>query len=67
MGALFLYLTKFGGPRSAYLPRVLGLREVKIKYPFVYFSLNMPLLEILLTGGRSLDFNVVWSKSNIPL
>jgi hypothetical protein len=38
---------------------------------FVYFSLYMPLLEILWTGGHYLDFNVspdkVLSKSNIPL
>jgi hypothetical protein len=38
------YLTRVGVPSSAYLTRVGGLREVKIKYIFVYFSLNMPPL-----------------------
>jgi hypothetical protein len=46
-----------GGPSSAFLTRV-GLREIKLKYIFVYFS----LLEILLTGGHYLDFNVSTDK-----
>jgi hypothetical protein len=53
------------------LTRVGGLREVKIKYLFVYFSLAMPPLGFLMTGGLILDFNLspykVWSKSNVPL
>ena len=59
------YLTGVGGPSSAYLTRVGGLREVKIKYLFVYFSLYMPLLGFLMTGGHYLD--KVWSKSNVPV
>ena len=62
---------RVGGSSSAYLTRVGGLREVKIKYLFVYFSLNTALLKILLTGGHCLDFNLspdkVLSKSNGPL
>ena len=65
------YLTRVGGHSSAYLTRVGGLREVKIKYIFVYFSLNLPLLEVLLTVGHYLYFNVspgkFLSKSNVPL
>ena len=48
-----------------------GLREVKIKYLFAYFSLNMSLYGFLMTGGLFLDFNLspdkVWSKSNVSL
>ena len=65
------YLTRVGGPSSAYLTRVGGLREVKIKYTFVDFSLNIPPLDFLMTGGLILDFNLspdkVLSKSNVPL
>ena len=65
------YLTNVRGPSSAYLTRVGGLREVKIKYIFVYFTYYLPLLENLSPGGRYLDLNAssdkVLSKSNIPL
>ena len=70
-GPSSLYLTRVRGPSSTYLTRVGGLREVKLKQMFVYFSLNMPLLGFLMTGGLFLDFNLsldkVWSKSNVPL
>ena len=71
MGPSSPYLTRNGGPSSAYRTRVGGLREVKIKYFFVYFSLNMPTLDFLMTGGLILDLNLspdkVLSKSNVPL
>ena len=60
-----------GGPSSAYLTRVGGLREVKIKYILIDFLHCLPLLEILSPGGHYIDFNVssdkVLSKSNVPL
>ena len=65
------YLTCVGGPSSPYLKRVGGLREVKLIYIFVYFSLYMPRFRNFLTGGHYLEFNVSPDKllflSNVPL
>ena len=65
------YLTRVGGPSSAYLTRFGGLREVKIKYIFVNFSLYMPPLDFLMTGGLILYLNLstdkFLSKSHVPL